>query len=92
MPKLIVFSSADFGGTNATFQSNDPDLTLNGLDVDVASAFAASSQWTLYDAPGFTGNSIVLADTSGPDGDGVYRDYGDWQGGGVFHVRSIQHA
>ena len=92
MPKLISFTVADFGAAATTFQSNDPDLTLNGADVDIASAFVASGSWTLYDQPGFQGTSITLTEAGGPDADGCYRDYADWAGTAIFHVRSIQHS
>jgi hypothetical protein len=92
MPKLIAFATAGFTGSTKEFRSNDPDLTLNGDDFVVASAIVLTNNWTLYDDIGFTGNTISLGDSGGPDADGSYKDYADWQGSVNFHVKSIQHS
>lgn len=92
MAKLITFTVADFGAAASTFQSNDPDLTLNAADVDVGSAIVASGSWTLFDQPGYQGTSIELNESGGPDSDGCYRDYADWAGTAIFRVQSIRHT
>lgn len=91
MPKLLLFNAIGYVDPVQEFQSNDPDLTLNGDDFQANSAIVASGEWTLYPDPNFQGTPISLGSSGGPDGDGTYKDPADWGGTAVFHVKSIQH-
>jgi hypothetical protein len=90
--KLLVFENAGFLGTNREYYSNDPDLTLNGLEKEFGSAIVLSGSWTLYPDPNYQGTSISLTAQGGPDTDGAFKDYADWGGAGKFTVRSIQYS
>lgn len=92
MAKILLFSGVGYTGSVKEFQSNDPDLTLNGDDFQFNSAIVASGDWSLYDAVNEQGNTISLMMSGGPDADGTYKDAGDWGGAGVFHVKSIRHS
>lgn len=91
MAKLIVFSEPGYSGTSKEYRSNDPDLTLNGDDFIIKSAIVLTGNWSLYDDVMNGGISINLTEAGGPDADGGYKDYADWSGTDVFHVKSIQH-
>ncbi len=90
MPKLIAFNASGYVNTAKEFRSNDPDLALNGDDFVLASAIVLSSYWTLFPEPGYQGTPISLSSDGGPDTDGSYKDYADWNGTQNFHVKSIQ--
>lgn len=91
MAKLILFNLVGYANTAKEYQSNDPNLTLNGDDFQANSAIVASSEWTLFPDVNFQGTPIQLGTNGGPDADGTYKDPADWGGAGVFHVKSIQH-
>jgi hypothetical protein len=90
--RLICFANTAFNGGSKEFLSNDPDLTITGDDFLFASVIVIEGNWTLYDAVGFGGNAVTISRTSGPESDGVYRDYADWSGAAAFHVKSIQRS
>lgn len=92
MPKLLVFENVGFSGANREYYSNDPDLTLNGANMEFGSAIVLSGSWTLYPDPNFQGTAISLAPQGGPDSDGAYKDFADWGGAEKFSVRSIQYS
>lgn len=91
MAKLILFNLVGYVNTAKEFRSNDPDLTMNGDDFQFNSAIVASGEWNLYPEVNFQGTPINLGTNGGPDTDGTYKDPADWNGIGVFHVKSIQH-
>lgn len=41
--------------------------------------------------PGHSGNSIVLGEARGPDGNSTFKDHADLAGVALFHVKSIVH-
>lgn len=92
MNRLICFADTTFRGGSKEYLNNDPNLVVTGDDFVLSSAIAVDGSWTLYDDIGFAGNAIVLQRSSGPEGDGVYRDYADWSGSAAFHVKSIQRS
>ncbi len=89
MPRILVFTNPGFSGTVKEFTLNDPDLTQNGDDLTFASAIVLSGSWNLYDEVNQAGNTISLSATSGPNGDGAFKDPADWGGAAAFHVKSI---
>ena len=92
LPKLIVFGDAGYTAPSQEFLNTDPNLVLNETDFVIGSAIAIVGNWTLYDEVGFAGNQITLNQLTGPELDGCFKDYADWQGTAPFHVKSIQHA
>jgi len=89
MAKLIAFDTVGYRGMAKEYQSNDPDLTLNGDDFVLSSAIVVNGSWSLYPEVGYEGLPISLNPQGGPDTDGCYKDYADWSGTGQFHVKSI---
>ena len=89
MAKMVAFAQIGFNGNARQFQSNDPDLTINNEDFALMSAIVTDGKWSLYSQTNYTGDRILLNHNGGPDRDGVYKDYGDWHGSGLFRVRSI---
>ncbi len=89
MAKIVAFSDTGFNGKARIIQSNDPDLIINGEDFALQSAIVISGNWSLYSQTSYRGERILLNHNGGPDRDGVYKDYGDWHGSGLFRVRSI---
>ncbi|MBM3522166.1 MAG: beta/gamma crystallin family protein [Alphaproteobacteria bacterium] len=92
MVRLICFAAASFANGSKEYLGNDPNLIITGDEYSLASAIAIGGSWTLYSEVGFTGESIVLSSSSGPESDGVFRDHADWGGSSHFHVKSIQRS
>ena len=90
MPKIFLFSDQDFQGVVRILQNNDPNLVLNEQDQLFESVIVVGGTFNLYNDVQFGGEMLRMGIQDGPDGDGVFRDYGDWNGDVGFHVRSIE--
>lgn len=43
----------------------------------------------LFDDVNNLGSSITLNELTGPNSEGAYKDYADWGGAALFHVKSV---
>ena len=89
--KLIIFTASGYNTNSKEFQSNDPDLAINGDDATFSSAIVVTGTWNPYPEPNYAGTAITLTPPGGPDNDGTYKDFADWEGAAAFNVKSLRH-
>jgi len=65
--ELAIFSEPNFGGTNATATDEQPNLSENGWQNQIASVQVKSGTWDFFSDQQFTGETMRLAPGSYAD-------------------------
>jgi hypothetical protein len=79
--KIILFAKQNFeGDSTVVLTKSDPGLRGTGVNNDVSSIIVIEGAWNLYLHPDYAGTNWVVSNTGGPNGDGTYPTYEDWNG------------
>ena len=81
MAKIVVFNKPDFKGKKTTIFTKTMD-TLKGTGINnaISSIIVIEGTWTLYKKPNYNGRIETITRNGGPNNDGTYHNYQDWNG------------
>ena len=65
--QLAIYSEPNFGGTNATATDEQPNLSANGWQNQIASVQVKAGTWDFFSDQQFTGETMRLAPGSYAD-------------------------
>jgi hypothetical protein len=81
MAKIILFEHANFGGNALVLKDEDiQHLGPRGFNDRTSSLIVIDGQWTLYRNSEFGGTRWHVQHNGGPEGDGTYPHFNDWNG------------
>lgn len=81
MAKIILFAKQNFeGDSTLVLTDSNPGLRGSGVNNDVSSIIVIDGAWNLFVHPDYEGGNWVVSSTGGPNGDGTYASYEDWNG------------
>lgn len=80
MPKITLFQNTNFGGKYLTLNGADSNLKDQDFNDRTSAVIVCSGKWVLYQDTNFGGQQWVVEETGGPNGDGMYPSYKDWNG------------
>lgn len=80
MAKIILFQNTSFGGRYLVCQQADANLKEQNFNDTTSAVIVCSGTWVLYQDSNYNGQQWVVSETGGPNGDGLYPSYKDWNG------------
>lgn len=80
MPKIILFEHVNFKGDSRIMDHDIVDLSFHDFNDRTSSAIVISGSWTLYKNAEYKGLRWHLRENGGPENDGCYPSYKDWEG------------
>lgn len=80
MPKITLFQNTSFGGRSLTLQQGDSKLQDQNFNDITSAVIVCSGSWVLYQDSDFKGQQWVVTENGGPNSDGLYPSYKDWNG------------
>jgi hypothetical protein len=80
MPKITLFQNTNFGGKYLTLQQADSNLKDQNFNDITSAVIVCSGSWILYQDADFKGQQWVVTENGGPNGDGLYPSYNNWNG------------
>jgi hypothetical protein len=81
MAKVILFEHPNLRGDALVLQEEDnQDLRRKGCHDRISSLIVINGQWTLYRHTEFGGTRWHVQQQGGPEGDGTYPHFNDWNG------------
>ena len=80
MAKIIVFKDHSFKGDALVCRGTEPNLKPQGWNDCISSLIVIDGSWALFKDVDYAGKRWEVSATGGPEHDGVYPDYADWQG------------
>lgn len=92
MSKLITFTEIGRNGISKELPPTIPISPSIATTPPLRSAIVLSGSWTLNDDVTQQGNAIGPQEEGGPDYDGAYKDFVDWNGAVSFCVKFTSHG
>jgi len=81
MAKIILFQNTNFTGDACVLKDADiRNLSNKSFNDRASSVIVIDGSWTLYQHAEFGGARWYLQANGGPERDGCYPSYNDWQG------------
>jgi hypothetical protein len=80
MPKITLFQNTSFGGKYLTLNQADSNLKDQDFNDRTSAVIVCSGSWVLYQDSDYKGQQWVVTENGGPNGDGLYPSYKDWNG------------
>ena len=80
MAKIILFTKQNYEGHSLVVESSESTLKGTGVNNDVSSVIVIDGAWTLYEHSDFKGTAWTVGDAGGPEDDGCYPSFEDWNG------------
>jgi len=80
MAKIILFRDKNFGKDALVCKGPQPNLKTQDFNDCTSSLIVIDGTWELCQDANYEGLKWTVSATGGPDRDGVYNEYREWNG------------